>query len=125
MSEVVHAVRTADGRASHGGWQGQGRDLPWTASRHDRRSLREGRRDRTSDRYMGGGCAWWCAWIMDEGTRRVERRREGDGEDGLYGGGNREGRERKREKGKTHVGGEIGLKLMWTGRYQGILQMRT
>ena len=33
-------------------------------------------------------------------------------------------REKEREKGKTHVGGEIGLKLMWTGRYQGILQMR-
>ena len=57
---------------------------------------------------------------MDEGTRR-----EGDGEDGLYGGETAKGeREKEREKGKTHVGGEIGLKLMWTGRYQGILQMR-
>lgn len=29
-------------------------------------ALREGRRHRTSDRYMGVG----CAWIMDEGTVR-------------------------------------------------------
>ena len=35
--------------------------------------------------------------------------------------------EERREKGKeeTHVGWQIGLKLMWTGRYKRILQMRT
>ena len=35
-------------------------------------------------------------------------------------------RKRKREKGKqTHVGWQIGLEFMWTGRYKGVLQMRT